>query len=479
MKQNLLLLFFLLSPFFSYSQPGFMQRYDFADGTDFHNAILVEDTLVIAGTVRDLELNQWGALLVKMDTLGNVLDYRMHFDTITGGSHAFASGYGLIHTSDGGYAMTSVLFFTEYITLMKMNGAGDLEFVKKFEDSNVLAVHPRKLLEVDSGFWIVGTKQRINGLGDVFIMKTDTNGVLGWEKMYGDIEVYEGIGDIVEVYDNQFVIGASKYVFPPSLTPQNSWTKSWVFSVDEEGELLWEWTSEENEESGAFHILSDQTGGWVYSTTKYSIYDPLTPLFEPRVIHRDQDFQKKWEQVISPTSWTTNVNFDLIATPGNDWVAASRWILPDEPLINPDTERWRPCCLYKLSAEGDSLWSRCDTMALGNSTGDYEYGAAVALPSGSIMAVGRFEEYLPDEQRFWGWVVKVDRDGCLEELCGVTDVEEPLQEETVGVKVSPNPAREQVRFELPGAGQLRVYDVQGRLVREWEAGAGEGGDLGV
>jgi len=54
-------------------QPGFNQWYGFDTGAAFHNIIHKEDTLVIAGTILNQETDQWGALFLKMDTLGNIL----------------------------------------------------------------------------------------------------------------------------------------------------------------------------------------------------------------------------------------------------------------------------------------------------------------------------------------------------------------------------------------------------------------------
>jgi hypothetical protein len=191
------------------------------------------------------------------------------------------------------------------------------------------------------------------------------------------------------------------------------------------------------------------------------------------MVCRDQDFNLIWERVISPTSWDSNGNYDLVLGPDGNWVAAARWVLPSAPLPgSTDSEyRWNAASLYKISPEGDSIWSRTDTMPVGNQTYNHEYGAIVVLPSGSTIAVGSFEQATPTPgDKSWAWVVKVDKDGCLEELCSFTSVQDLEKRKPVALSVAPNPASDYVIFEfsqpIPENGVLRVFDIAGRLV--WE-----------
>src|SRR5690606_9625116 len=105
--------------------------------------------------------------------------------------------------------------------------------------------------------------------------------------------------------------------------------------------------------------------------------------------------------------------------------------------------------LYKISPEGDSIWSRTDTMPVGNKTYNHEYGAIVVLPSGSTIAVGSFEQATPTPgDKSWAWVVKVDKDGCLEELCSFTSVQDLEKRKPAVLSVAPNPASDYVIFEF-------------------------------
>ncbi len=53
------------------AQSGFIQAYDLDErGMAFYNILLVEDTLVVYGTVKNPDFPQWGLYFSKMDTLG-------------------------------------------------------------------------------------------------------------------------------------------------------------------------------------------------------------------------------------------------------------------------------------------------------------------------------------------------------------------------------------------------------------------------
>ncbi|MCO6487814.1 MAG: T9SS type A sorting domain-containing protein [Phaeodactylibacter sp.] len=140
-------------------------------------------------------------------------------------------------------------------------------------------------------------------------------------------------------------------------------------------------------------------------------------------------------QANPPTTSAFNAFFDLAPTPGGGWAAAG-WML-DESGLNLQG------ALYKISAEGDILWSRLDTafshpeFGSENALHDVE-----ALPSGSIVACGYSREYIEEEQRLksHAWLLKVSADGCIESRCHpVTSVqaERPGQP---ALRIFPNPA---------------------------------------
>ncbi len=452
-------LFFTAS---NHAQPGFNKWFDFDIAASFHNVTLKEDTLIIVGTTKNPATNKWGLLFVKMDTLGNIINSKLHMDS-TGYQYAFEAGYAIIPTLDGGYAMTGIVFELFHAFLLKTDINGNVEFVKQYSDTTSNTIRPRKLIELSDGFLIAGQMQRTNFRNDWYLTKTDPQGNALWHKYYGETDLNESLGNIIQLEENRFVLcGSKRNSSPPYDDEDKTW--AWIMEVDSLGETVWEWLSEPKVEGFVPNILSLPNGDWLYNT--WAVEYPTSNSFRltNKVIRRDQDFDLIWEKILSPTSYQTNASRGLAPTPDGNYVVSASWILPVAPNPPfPTPPLYIPGCLTKLSPDGDSLWQRCDTVDMAVPTRDHRYGGMVVLPSGSIVAVGNFDEQTTS--KVWAWVVKVDKDGCLEELCVTTGIDD-LQSNQ-GVHVFPNPSNRFVTFRLPAwttDTTIEVMDAGGRVV---------------
>jgi len=111
----------------------------------------------------------------------------------------------------------------------------------------------------------------------------------------------------------------------------------------------------------------------------------------------------------------------------------------------------------------------------GNS-GSYYLNDIAEAPDGSVYLVGHIWGYSPpdypyDIERLW--LLHVDEYGCLEPGCHLVGTEEIITHMTETMSVYPNPARGSctIAFSLiegytaPGQSQLKLTDMQGRIVR--------------
>lgn len=219
------------------AQPGFSQWHDFGSGAKFYNVLLKEDTLIIAGANLDTDANQWGALFVKMDTLGNIIDSKLHIDSL-GGQYAFRDGYPLISTSDGGYLIAGDVLDRSSDFIMKLDANGNQLFFKEFPyPSNVFFGLFSKIIEFNDGFLIAGFRQLENFKNDWYLMKTDLEGNVEWEKYYGVVTLDEGLRNFVQIDSDQFVLTGSKELYlPPYNDPD--FISAWMVGINGEGETL-------------------------------------------------------------------------------------------------------------------------------------------------------------------------------------------------------------------------------------------------
>ncbi len=473
MKSCKLFLLFFFIPFVILGQSGFSKTYDFDSGASFHNIITKEDTLIIVGTTKDLTTNQWGALFVKMDTLGNILDYKLHLDTMAG-QYVFNIGYSFITTSDGGYLMTGALFNRDSYFLLKMDINGDLLYFKEYpHPDNIWTSQPKKLIEVNEGYLIIGDKQLSNGMSSIFVKKVNLEGNIIWEEFYGETNNSHSLGSVWMEHENSFVIGCSRGAGPPPVPSPVNCAQNWIFAIDSLGDVQWEWVGEPCEGDAVIGLQRTDEGGWIYGTRQFQAFDLSNWGTAPKIVKRDNDFNLIWERKVAESYWYDNRIVDLKRSPSGDWIGVGSWVLP-EP-YNPtmlDDFFYLPGCLNKVSDQGDSLWIRCDTITtLDNPTEFHRLASSIILPSGSVIAVGRFkEEILGGPDKSWAWVIKTDKDGCIEELCTMTSTQNLEMQFLKNIQLFPNPVIDQLTIEIDQAEpiivtHLEIFDTHGKLIQ--------------
>jgi hypothetical protein len=239
------------------------------------------------------------------------------------------------------------------------------------------------------------------------------------------------------------------------------------------GLMKWEWFSPLNTEVGALGLQKTEDNGWIYMTATHEIVSPDKTGNRIKVVRRDSSFNLIWEKVLSPLGPSVNRIGDLVPTPDGNWVASGTWAYKTGP--GQDNITFYNC-LVKLNGQGDTLW----TIRL-RAPMDYDGipspGGMTVMPSGSVVWALRYDRYEPLPAQSFGWLIKVDNDGCVDTLCQTSGLLPELpRAETAHLLVYPNPASTQVTFELPewaSPALLNVYDYRGNLVwaREFSSSA--------
>jgi hypothetical protein len=174
-----------------------------------------------------------------------------------------------------------------------------------------------------------------------------------------------------------------------------------------------------------------------------------------------------------PLGPSVNQFGDLVPTPDGNWVASGTWVYKTGPGQNDYT---RYNCLIKLNNQGDSLWTIRLKAPMSDDGTSYPGGMTV-MPSGSVVWALRYDRHEPLPAQSFGWLIKVDNDGCVDTLCQTSGLLPELPPaETAQLFVYPNPASTQVTFELPewaSPALLNVFDYRGNLVwaREFHSSA--------
>ncbi len=436
-----------------------------------HNLLINKDTIVLFGEIKHETKDQWGALFLRMDTLGNIIDHQTHFDSL-GDHFIFDNNFDVVQTRDGGYAMVGEFFSRTNAFILKMAHNGTLGFIKEYPDEYSLSTFHWGLIETASGFISFGRKQQQDDYQmDAFVMKTDIKGNKQWELNYGDFGIDNSFLDMHQISDNEYLlVGGS--TFNDGIMPlSQAWLKYNAIKIDSLGNILWEWESEQlgfdQFKTLLLELNKDVDGNWVSHGTTSFIYDESTIVRQCEIMKRDTNFNIIWSTSFGDFPSAFNFFYDITQTPDGGWVAAGQTIhVFDELDPNDETAGvFIGGYLAKVNAQGDSLWSRADTVFASHVyDARGSLGAVVALPSGSTIACGTMNRYNIDPPQSYGWVIKVDKDGCLIPNCNPTTSGVNLASFIEGVEVFPNPTTDFVQVSYDGIFDIEIYNNTGQLL---------------
>ncbi len=192
--------------------------------------------------------------MVKTDAFGN----EEWHQTFGGTEEDF--GYSVLQTSEGGYV---VLGFTvsfgsgsRDVWLIKTDAQGNMQWDKTFGGNASDAGFEIKET-TDGGYIITGyTESNSNGLFDVLLIKTDANGNEIWSKNIGNGN-YESGSSVAQTYDGGFIITGFTISHGAGLRD------IWLIKTDQVGNEEWNHAFGGIYNEGGHQILQTLSGGYV------------------------------------------------------------------------------------------------------------------------------------------------------------------------------------------------------------------------
>jgi len=193
--------------------------------------------------------------LIKTDDKGNIL-----WDQNFGGSEE-DSGSFVMQTNDGGYIITGK-------TRSYSNGKTDVWLIKTDENGNKIWDKTFGYSDFDSGsevkqtsdggYIVVGNVNTSGGgLGDVWIIKVDSDGNKLWDKSFGGKG--HNYGDsIQQALDGGYIILGSSWM--PDET--NSYD-IWLIKIDSDGEMLWDKKYHGTDSDHGWSLQQTSDGGFI------------------------------------------------------------------------------------------------------------------------------------------------------------------------------------------------------------------------
>ncbi len=439
-----------------------MQRFNFnSDYSFFHNILVEKDTLIIAGA--SMQEGQLEAMLVKIDTMGNILQTSFHRDSL--GRHlSFQEGYPLIKTQRNTYMTAGdPLGGTGAVCLIEWNSFGNVVNYWEYPYvGDIIVSMPKEVIEIEDGFLFFLDSQLSNSKSVIQILKLSPEGKVIWRKTIQNInDIY--YTSLFRKNENELVISAPIGTNVPM--GKSKCIKDWIFAIDTTGKKLWEWYGVPCEVSGGYGLHLTEDNEWIYGAVEAKVINDISKerAWAPYLVKRDSAFNLIWgHRTAESYSEYSKIN-SLLPTPDGNWIAAGSWVLP-EPYYNDLHISNLNACLYKITSTGEQVWSRCDTFPVSTGEADYhEYSSHVVLPSGSAVAVGSFRTL--EDNNLWAWVVKVHKNGCIEsETCNQdTTATDIIDNHALDLRVYPNPATDKLYVHIEKVQPGMVFTIADQL----------------
>jgi hypothetical protein len=176
-------------------------------------------------------------LLFKTDENGNV-EWKHTY-----GGQYLDEGKTVIKTIDGGYAVVG--YTVSYgqgksdVYLIKTDSLGTLEWNMTYggleEDS------ANSIVQAKDGGYVISGQTFSYGAGekDVWLIKTDDNGIIQWSKTYGGADTDYGCS-VVEPQDGDFVVAGTTLSFGTEKSDDTQKTDDyWMIKTDANGNMKW------------------------------------------------------------------------------------------------------------------------------------------------------------------------------------------------------------------------------------------------
>jgi hypothetical protein len=207
----------------------------------------------IAGITESFGAGGKDVYVVKLDANGN-LQW-----TKTIGGKSWDEGHSLIQTSDGGYAITGYTISFGAggadVYVVKLDARGNLQWTKtiggKHPDSGYSLIQTS-----DGGYAIAGITESFGAGGkDVYVVKLDANGNLQWTKTIGGKDFEYGYS-LIQTFDGGYAIAGATYTFGAG-----GWDV-YVVKLNANGNLQWTKTIGGKSWEAGHSLIQTSDGGY-------------------------------------------------------------------------------------------------------------------------------------------------------------------------------------------------------------------------
>ncbi|MBK8566433.1 MAG: T9SS type A sorting domain-containing protein [Saprospiraceae bacterium] len=386
----------------------------------------------------------------------------------------------LMRTSDGNLLTAGGLYDTTSNAQIRVfNTEGDTVLTKSFrsilypEHSYLVVLGIQRRLNGDYGVLISFETNENPHDADISLLVLDSLYQVKSYKSYAHSNSYEISAALSLDTDGGYLIGAKRT--NEGQVNSGFTSRTLIVKTDSLGVEQWQWLSPANKLwDKAQAMIRTPDGGLVVAsgTGAEKWNNPANPHYlewNALIFKLDTARNLLWQRPFRgyTDSGQTTLTEMVAAPDGSGFVACG---------IAMDTVggqgAYHNAWLVKASNHGDSLWARHYAWFDGDFVAPEAWDMK-ATPDSGYVVVGYS---LNVGQHVPGWIMKVDKHGCLIPGCNANDGPNATEEEKPEMKLAiyPNPTSDFLNFELrsprlPQRASFRIVDSNGKVVKEMQS----------
>ncbi len=335
------------------------------------------------------------------------------------GGSSLEEGHAIIQTADGGYAVAGASQNTQgnwFVFVVKTDANGNIQWQRNLGGNGTDKAYAVRQT-MDGGYIVVGITSSNNGDvsgnnggGDSWVVKLDAGGVIDWQRCLGG-PGGETAYDVLLQPDGGYLVASGTNASGGDVSEHFGGADYWFVKIDDEGDILWEKSFGGSGTDLLSRVLSTQDGGFIAvgstQSTDGHVTNPLGD-WDRWVVKLDAGGNMEWQRTYGGSGGDGGSSVVQMEDGGYMIGGSTNSVDGDVTDAFGGNDAW----LVRTDAEGNILWQK----SYGGS-GDESIRDLVALDDGGVLAFGSTNSTDGDINGHQGgndyWVFRVDAEGAM------------------------------------------------------------------